>query len=62
LTHDLSTVPFYAHQRIAAGLPMPGVFAVSAWLAYAQVIDDLELLDGASIAGEWECQVLHLPL
>ncbi len=62
LTHDLSTMPFYAHQRIGAGLPMPGVFAVGAWLAYAKIIDDLELLDGASIEGEWEGQVLHFPV
>ncbi len=26
LTHELATMRDYAYQRIAAGLPMPGVF------------------------------------
>ena len=29
LTHDVSTMTAYAYARVASGLPMPGVFAVS---------------------------------
>ncbi|HEY6331851.1 MAG TPA: DUF5615 family PIN-like protein [Blastocatellia bacterium] len=29
VTHDLKTMPKYAAERIRAGLPMPGVFAVA---------------------------------
>jgi predicted nuclease of predicted toxin-antitoxin system len=28
LTHDRRTIPPFAHARVAAGLPMPGVFLV----------------------------------
>ena len=29
LTHDRKTIPRFAYERVAAGLPMPGVFLVS---------------------------------
>jgi predicted nuclease of predicted toxin-antitoxin system len=28
VTQDIRTVPDFAHQRVAAGLPMPGVFVL----------------------------------
>lgn len=29
LTHDIATIPDYAHERVTAGLPMPGVEVVA---------------------------------
>jgi hypothetical protein len=41
LTHDRRTIPPVAHARVAAGLPMPGVFVVSADMQIAMAIDEL---------------------
>lgn len=41
LTHDRRTIPPIAHSRVAAGLPMPGVFVVRADMPIGQAIDEL---------------------
>jgi hypothetical protein len=62
VTHDVSTLPRYASERVAAGRPMPGVFAASSTASIGRVIDDLLLLAECSLEQEWEGQVLYLPL
>jgi hypothetical protein len=62
LTHDISTITHYAYERVREGKPMPGVFEVSRGLPIGRVIDDLLLLTGYSLDGEWEGQVRYLPL
>ncbi len=62
LTHDLETIARFAGERVEKGLPMPGVVEVPDRLPIGRAIDDLLLLDGASAEGEWEGQVLFLPL
>lgn len=62
VTHDLKTVPRYANNRVRAGLPMHGVFAVPKALPVGQVIEDLILLIECSLEGEWENRVVYLPL
>ncbi len=62
LTHDVTTVTEYAYQRVHAGFPMPGVIEVSLSEPLEAVIDDLLLLANASMAGEWEGQVVYVPL
>ena len=52
----------YAYERVAAGLPMPGVFQVSRDISLALVIEDILLIAEGSIAGEWQGQVRYLPL
>jgi predicted nuclease of predicted toxin-antitoxin system len=61
LTHDRKTVPGFAVQRVLAGQRMPGVVIVSATGSILVVIDAILLLDGASLPGEWEGQVLTVP-
>lgn len=62
VTHDIATVPDFAHERVRAGLTMPGVFIVRAVLPVGTVIDDLSLVAEASDAAEWEGRVVYLPL
>ena len=62
LTRDMSTMPDYAYERIAAGLFMPGMFVVSDQTPIGQVIADLLIVNGASDAAEWENLVFYLPL
>lgn len=62
VTHDITTLANHAFERVAAGLPMPGVFAVSSRAPIGSAIDDLLLLAECSLDGEWEGQVRSLPL
>ena len=62
LTHDANTLTTFAYERIAGGLPMPGVFEVSLKVPIGIAIDEIILLIECSIAGEWEGQVNYLPL
>ena len=62
VTHDVNTMPAFAFDRVAAGLPMPGVVAVAEALPIGPVIEDLLILSEASVEGEWENQVIYLPI
>jgi hypothetical protein len=62
VTYDVNTVPDAAYQRIEEGQPMPGVFAIPWSVSLGRAIEDLLILALASEAGEWEGQVLYLPL
>mgnify|MGYP001381481038 CR=1 FL=1 len=44
LTHDGSTIPPFAYDRLRAGLPMPGVFEVALDIPLAVAIEDLSLI------------------
>ena len=61
LTHDLATLPDYAYERMNAGLPMPGVFAIAAASPIGQVLDDMLLLAECSENAEWDGRVIYLP-
>jgi len=62
LSHDVSTMVGFAYDRVKAGQPMPGLFEVSRQVPLGEVIEDLLLLARCSLEGEWEGQVLYLPL
>jgi hypothetical protein len=62
LTHDANTITAFAYERIAQGLPMPGVFEVSLKIPISVAIEDILLLTQCSVEGEWEGQVNYLPL
>ena len=62
LTHDVRTLTGHALARVRAGQPMPGVVEVGRRVPVGPAIDELALLVGASLEGEWEGQVLYLPL
>jgi len=62
LSHDISTVPPHAYERVKASQRMAGVFIVPEQLAIGRAIDDLLILIECSLDGEWEGQVRFLPL
>ena|SRR3712207_1276138 len=62
LTHDVATITKYAYERAAAGKAMPGVFEISRAVPIGTAIDEILLLIECSVEGEWEGQVLYLPL
>jgi hypothetical protein len=62
LTHDASTMAGFAYERVAAGLPMPGVFEVRQEVPVDVAIEEVLLVAECSVEGEWEGQVGFLPL
>jgi len=62
ITHDVTTMKQTAYDRIAAGLPMPGVFEISQDVSIGRAIDELLLLVLYSDKDEWQGQVRFLPL
>lgn len=62
LTHDRRTMPNYAAAQMAAGKDVAGVIVVPRRLPIRQVIDDLEIVVGCSVATEWINVIRHLPL
>ena len=62
LTHDVSTITKFAYERLEAGQAMPGVFEVSRTAPIGPVIEDIVLLIEGSLEGEWEGQIIYLPL
>lgn len=62
VSHDVSTMVGYAYDRVKAGQAMPGLFEVSRKVPLGEAIEDLLLLARRSLGGEWEGQVLYLPL
>jgi predicted nuclease of predicted toxin-antitoxin system len=61
LTHDRKTVPGFATQRVQRGERMPGVVVIATTGSLQVAIDAILLLNGASLPGEWEGQVLTVP-
>jgi hypothetical protein len=62
ITHDVTTMIQTAYYRIAAGLPMPGVFEGSQDVSIGTAIDEILLLALCSDQDEWQGQVRFLPL
>ncbi|MGH9831577.1 MAG: DUF5615 family PIN-like protein [Blastocatellia bacterium] len=62
LTHDASTMTKYAYERAANNQPMPGIIEAGQDIPIGRVIEDVLLLANCSLEGEWEGQVIYLPL
>jgi predicted nuclease of predicted toxin-antitoxin system len=62
LTHDRSTMPDFAYERVRAGQPMPGVFVIRNKPPFGPIIDELLLVALCSTQEEWKDRVEFLPL
>ncbi|PYK99420.1 MAG: hypothetical protein DME19_08765 [Verrucomicrobia bacterium] len=62
VTHDLRTIPKYAYERVKAGLPMPGVIAISDDLPIGRVIEDLAVIVECAAPSEIQLLVIYFPL
>lgn len=62
VTQDIRTMPDFAHQRVAARLPMPGIFVLPTMMPIGAAIDELALIVEASDPSEWVDRVVYLPL
>jgi hypothetical protein len=62
LTHDFNTMLDCAYTRVEAGLSMLGVIAIRQSVPVRRAIEEIEILVECSTEGEWEGQVIYLPL
>jgi hypothetical protein len=62
LTHDVATITRFAYERLAQGLPMPGVLEVSTDAQIGRAIEDILIVADCTLEGELEGQILYLPL
>lgn len=60
LTHDVKTMPDYAYQRLAEGLPMAGVVLVNLKTSTGQLIEEILIL--AEFEEEYVGQIQYVPL
>jgi hypothetical protein len=61
-SHDRATMTMYAHERIRAGLPMPGLFIAGRKTRRRRIIDDILIIAFCSAPDEWKDRVEYLPL
>ncbi len=61
-THDANTMTYHAIQRIQKGQSMPGLWVVLRRLPLGRVIADVCDIAALSEEGEYEGQVMYLPL
>lgn len=62
LSHDKKTMQYHAYARIAASLPMPGIVFARQNFPIGRAIEEILFMDEHSEEGEWEGQVIFLPL
>jgi len=62
LTQDAKTITKFAFDRVRNGSSMPGVVEIRRNVPIAVAIDELLVIVDCSHEGEWEGQVLYVPL
>ena len=62
LTREVRTMERFAYERVGSGLPMPGIFVIGRRVPLARAIEEVLIVAGASMEGEWDGKVRHLPL
>jgi hypothetical protein len=62
LTHDRKTIRDPAYDRVARGLPMPGVLVIPMRHDIGAIINELLMIAECSDAMEWKDQVVFIPL
>jgi hypothetical protein len=61
VSHDRQSMIGFAYERVAQGLPMPGLFVVKQGVPIGELIEDLLILLLCSAEREWENQVVFIP-
>lgn len=62
LTQDAKTITKFAFDRVRSGSSMPGVIEIRRKVPIAVAVDELLVIVECSQDGEWEGQVLYVPL
>ncbi|MEX1209819.1 MAG: hypothetical protein WEA35_02975 [Candidatus Nanopelagicales bacterium] len=62
VTHDVRTMPDFAHHRVAELWPMSGVLVVPTTMPIGAAIEELSAIAAASEPDEWANRVVYVPL
>ena len=62
LTHDVTTMVGFDYEFVQLGETMTGLIEVPERRPIGRVLDDLSMVIDASFPGEWNGQVIYLPL
>jgi hypothetical protein len=62
LSHDHTTLPTYAYERLAAGESMAGVIIVPGRVPIGQAIDEILVANDCSEQHEWRGLVRRFPI
>ena len=63
LTHDVRTMPGFFYELVRQNISVPGIIEVNREkVSIGEIIDQLELLFGASTTDEFENRVRYIPL
>jgi hypothetical protein len=62
VTNNRSTMPRHLIDHLQAGRHIPGIFQVPEDSGWAELFDELTLIAGAAMPGEYVDQIRYLPL
>lgn len=62
VTNNRKSMPRHLADHLARGRRVPGILVLDVDLSFAQTLEDLLLIAGASLENEHENQIRHLPL
>lgn len=62
VTNNRASMPGHLRQHCAQGHHVPGIFVVPRRLNYSLLLEDLLLIWEAALPGEFQDQVIYLPL
>ena len=60
VSHDVNTMKPYAEDRVAAGLPMPGLLLALPNIPIRRIIETLVDIELYSLEGEWDSRVEYV--
>jgi hypothetical protein len=62
VTNNRSTMPVHLQNHLAGGRHVPGIFILSHEKSVSEIVADLKLIWDAARPGEFEDQLVYLPL
>jgi Domain of unknown function (DUF5615) len=61
VTRNRASMPVHLNAHVAAHGSVPGIFVITRPLSFGQILDELELIWGASMPGEHTNLIRYLP-
>lgn len=62
ITRNRRSMPRHLREHLALGRHIPGIFTLRPGASLKQIIEDLLLIAEAAYQGEYEDQIVHIPL
>jgi len=62
VTRNRASMPVHLQAHLDAGHHVPGILIISRPLSLGRLLDELHLIWGASLPGEFQDQIVYLPL